>query len=65
MTKKACEVRGKDGIYRWGWYDDRPTIGDRVAGVVKCLAAVTLTAAALFGVGKVAQAGYQNGMSLQ
>lgn len=52
-------MRGKDGIYRWGWYDDRPTIGDRVVGVARCLTAVALTAAALFGVGKVAQAGYQ------
>lgn len=58
MNKMAHEVRGDDGIWRWQWYEG-PTFGDRVAGVVKCLAAVTLTAAALVGAGKVAQAGYQ------
>lgn len=49
----AHEVRGDDGIWRWQWYEG-PTLGEKAAVVARKAAAVALSLAALFGVGKVA-----------
>ncbi len=58
MNKMAHEVRGDDGIWRWQWYEG-PTLGEKAAVVARKAAAVALSLAALFGVGKVAQIGYE------